>query len=97
MNEAINMTLACLAGLLLGTFFYGGLWWTIRKGLASPRPALWFSGSLIVRMFVTLAGFYFVSGGQGMRLLACFVGFMIGRLAITWFTRDRGKEAGHAH
>lgn len=97
MNDTLTMMLACLAGLLLGVFFFGGLWWTIRKGLSSPRPALWFSGSLIVRMAVTVAGFYYISGGQAMRLLACLAGFLIGRLAVTWFTRKRGKEADHAH
>ena len=97
MNDTLTMIVACLAGLILGVFFFGGLWWTIRRGLSSPHPALWFSGSLIVRMTITLAGFHLVSGGHGMRLLACFVGFMIGRLAVTWFTRGRGKEADHAH
>jgi F1F0 ATPase subunit 2 len=97
MNDTFTMTLACLAGLMLGCFFFGGLWWTIRRGLSSPHPALWFSGSLVVRMAVTLAGFFFVSGGSGMRLLACLAGFMAGRLGVTWFTRERGKEADHAH
>ena len=97
MNETLTMILACLAGLLLGIFFFGGLWWTIRKGLSSPRPALWFSGSFIVRVTVTAAGFFYVFGGQGTRLLACLVGFMLGRLTVTWFTRKRGKEADHAH
>jgi len=97
MNDTLNMILVCLAGMLLGGFFFGGLWWTVRKGLSSPRPALWFGASLLVRMAVTLAGFYYVSGGQGARLLACLFGFMAGRLAVTWFTRERGKEASHAH
>ena len=37
------------AGALLGVFFFGGLWWTVQKGVASERPAFWFLGSLLVR------------------------------------------------
>jgi F1F0 ATPase subunit 2 len=25
--------------VLLGVIFFGGLWWTVRKGLSSKRPA----------------------------------------------------------
>jgi heme A synthase len=34
---------------LLGVIFFGGLWWTVRKGLSSKRPALCFFGSLLLR------------------------------------------------
>jgi F1F0 ATPase subunit 2 len=46
MSEALMLGLAGVAGLLLGAIFFGGLWWTVRKGVASSRPALWFLGSL---------------------------------------------------
>ena len=39
MNEPLALGLAVVAGLLLGAIFFGGLWWTLRKGLQSPRPA----------------------------------------------------------
>ena len=31
------------------------------QGVSSQRPALWFLGSLLLRMSIALAGFYFVS------------------------------------
>ena len=40
---------AIIPGLVLGGVFFGGLWWTVQKGFASPRPALWFLGSLLLR------------------------------------------------
>ena len=46
---------------LLGAIFFGGLWWTVRKGVASRRPALWFLGSLLLRTSIALAGFYVVA------------------------------------
>ena len=94
MNDTWALILACVAGLGLGTMFFGGLWWTLRKGLSSQRPALWFVGSLLLRTGLTLAGFYFVSGGQWQRLLFCFLGFFTARLIVTWLTRRSGKRPG---
>ena len=103
MNETLTLALAWLAGGLLGAIFFGGLWWTVRKGVSSPQPALWFFGSLLLRMSIVLAGFYFVSGGQWKRLVACLVGFIIARVVVTWLMRPSGKtpnrlsqEASHA-
>jgi F1F0 ATPase subunit 2 len=103
MIETLTLTLAGLAGGLLGAIFFGGLWWTVRKGVLSSRPALWFLGSGLLRMSIVLAGFYFVSGGQWKRLVACLVGFIIARVVVTWLMRPSGEpptlpsqEARHA-
>lgn len=103
MNEPAIVLLAGGAGVLLGVIFFGGLWWTVRKGVSSQRPALWFFGSLLLRTSIVLAGFYVVSGGHWERLLACLVGFVIARLVVTRLTRPSGdhhdseaKEDGHA-
>jgi hypothetical protein len=45
MNETVILVLAGSAGVLLGVFFFGGLWWTVRRGLSSKRPALCFSAA----------------------------------------------------
>ena len=70
MNEFLSLALALAAGLLLGAIFFGGLWWTVRKGVSSQQPALWFFGSLLLRMSVALAGFYFVGREDWQRLAA---------------------------
>jgi F1F0 ATPase subunit 2 len=88
-TPAMTWALAAMAGVLLGAMFYGGLWYTVRKGLSSPRPAAWFLGSLLLRTGITLAGFYGVSGGQGDRLLACLLGFVLARFLVTRLTRGR--------
>ena len=97
MNEILTLMPAWLAGLLLGGIFFGGLWWTVVKGLASPHPARWFLGSLLLRTAVVLAGFYHLSEGGWERLLSALLGFICARLAVTWLTRHHGKEAGDAH
>ena len=87
MNEPLILMLAWLAGAGLGAIFFGGLWWTVRKGASSPNPALWFLGSMLLRMGIVVAGFYYVSGGQWKRLAACLLGFIIARFGVMWLTR----------
>ena len=102
MNDTVTLVLAWAAGVLLGAIFFGGLWWTVRKGVSSKQPALWFLGSLLLRTSIALAGFYFVAGGHWERLLLCLLGFVMARLIVTWLTRAAKKptylaqEASHA-
>ena len=91
MNETLNLVLALLTGVLLGAMFFGGLWWTVRKGTASRRVGLWFFGSLLLRTSIALAGFHFVAGGHWERLLACLVGFVLARLIVMRLTRAAEK------
>lgn len=92
MNETLNLLPALVAGFLLGVFFFGGLWWTIRKGLSSRSPALWFLGSLLLRLSTVIAGFYFVSGNHWERLLICLPGFFIARRVVMRLTRQPEEE-----
>ncbi len=87
MSETVALILALLAGGLLGTIFFGGLWWTIRQGMASKQPAALFFASLLLRTGIALAGFYLVARGDWRRVLACLVGFFLARILITWLTR----------
>ena len=103
MNETLTLLLAWTAGGVLGTIFFGGLWWTVRNGVSSKKPALWFLGSLLLRMSIALAGFYFVSGGHWERLLVCLLGFVLARLILTRLAgppvehhNSPAKETGHA-
>jgi F1F0 ATPase subunit 2 len=91
MHETLTLVLAWLAGSALGAMFFGGLWWTVQKGVSSTQPALWFLGSLLLRMSVALAGLYRVAVGHWDRMLPCLLGFVMARLAVTWVT-----EASHA-
>ena len=87
MNEIVYMILAFIGGLLLGTLFFGGLWFTVRKLVISKIPALWFLGSFILRVSITLIGFYYISTGSWQRLLICVAGFIIARFAVIHFTK----------
>ena len=103
MNETLTLLLAGVAGLLLGAFFFGGLWWTVRKGASSQRSALWFFGSFVLRTSLVLAGFYLVGRAHWQPLLACLLGFVMARPLVTWLTGPsehrpirRATETRHA-
>ncbi len=103
MNEWVTLALALGAGLVLGAVFFGGLWWTVRRGVSSKRPALLFLGSLLLRTVVVVSGFYIVSDGHWQSLLACLLGFTIARFIVTRIAGpplehydSPAKESGHA-
>ncbi len=83
------LALAALGGAALGIVFYGGLYYTIRFGIESKTPAVWFSGSMLLRSTLVLVGFYEISGGNGYRLIACLPGFLLARVVVT---RERSAQ-----
>ena len=92
----IELLLAGTAGGLLGLLFFGGLWWTVRRAFASPRPALWVGGSLLLRMGCVVAGFVLVSGGDWRRLLSCLLGFWAARWLVLRFTPHTAAQHSNA-
>ena len=60
-SAILILGIAAVVGVVLGLIFYGGLYWTVSRGLVSKRPALWFLFSLLARVSIVIAGFYFVS------------------------------------
>ena len=102
MNETLSLVLALVTGVLLGGVFFGGLWWTVRRVVSSKQPAPWLLGSVLLRMSIALAGFYFVAHGHWERLLVCLLGFVMARLIVTRLTRATerstfwAQEANHA-
>jgi F1F0 ATPase subunit 2 len=89
MNEFAIYARSLAVGLGLGTIFFAGLWWTIRKGTLVRQPAFLFLVSLLLRMALVVGGGVFVARGGWQCILLYFVGLMWGRLNITWLTRVR--------
>ena len=83
MSETIYMALAFTTGLALGTLFFGGLWITIKKAVTAKIPAIWFFVSFVLRVSITVAGFYYIAAGSLQRLLVALCGFIIARFVIT--------------
>ena len=76
-----------LAGGALGTIFFVGLWWTVRRAADSPTPARWVIVSLIGRTAIVLAGFYAVGADQPLQLGLCLLGFVMARVLVLRITR----------
>jgi F1F0 ATPase subunit 2 len=94
MNDALGLASAVAAGGLLGAFFYGGLWWTVRQGVSSGWVALWFAGSMLLRTVIVVLGFYFILGDSWLKLLTGLIGFVIARFVVTRLTHET-RQSSH--
>ena len=68
-----------LGGAILGLVFYGGLWLTLCHLPDSRSPGIMSLLSLLIRLGITLAGFYGLTGGYWPSLLAGLSGFVLTR------------------
>ena len=85
-----NLMIPLVCGFFLGVFFFGGLAWTIAKGLQARRPALIFALSYLLRLCVVVGGFMLISSGQAERVLAAVVGCIGARLIVTRLVQKGG-------
>ena len=74
---------AFVAGLTLGAFYFIALWQTVKRLPATVSPVRLMLGSLVLRMAVLTAGFYFIMGGHWERLAIALVGFVVMRKILT--------------
>ncbi len=93
MNELLANFFSAIAGVLFGLLFFGGLWWTLRRALTSPRPALWFGASALLRFAIVTAGFVVISAGHWQRLLMCLIGFWAARWLVQRLTAETAGPA----
>ena len=82
MSDAPMAILSIVVGMVLGTVYFGGLWWTVRRVIASSHPGLLMLVSMLGRTALVVAGFYAVSGGEWRGLLFCLAGFVVARFAV---------------
>lgn len=95
MNNVLVLCFSMIAGGLSGVFFFGGLWWTIKKMPQVKTPALLFLVSFIVRMFVVLAVFYYTAGGDWQKLLCMLAGLILARILVIRLTRNHAMSSSN--
>ncbi|MGV8830772.1 MAG: ATP synthase subunit I [Devosia sp.] len=83
LNDALLALLSVMAGAVLGTVFFVGLWWTVKRTLTVSQPGLLVLASMLGRTGLVVGGFYLVSDGSWQRVLFCLVGFLVARLVVT--------------
>lgn len=107
MTDFLSVIVVLIIGFMLGCFFFGGLWWTLKKGLISSRPALYFLTSFLLRMGISVLGFYFTLSlnllySAWLSLLLCLLGFMsakffVSKLVSKWTPVDALKTEAQKH
>lgn len=98
MIDLLRLLFSVIAGMMLGAIFFGGLLWTVQKGILAKHPAFWFFGSMLLRTGIVLVGFYYILGDNWLKLLAGLSGFLVARSLVILLTRDaqQQKEASYA-
>ncbi len=87
------MAIALVSGLILGVFFFGGLWLTIKMLIGTPYAGLWFLASSLFRTAIVLTGFYFMVRGSLIELLISVAGFVAARFLVLRITKSFEQPA----
>lgn len=97
-SEGVAMLVAsALAGVLLGTMYFGGLWLTVQRIERANHPVAILATSFIVRLGLVLVGFYLISDGRIERLVACLVAFFLTRLFFVKRIQPATERSAKAH
>lgn len=81
--ETMTLVTAALAGALLGAFYFGGLWWTVRRMPRVRHPLTLYFGSLAGRLAVVVVALYGVlTLYDWPQLVTSLVGFIAMRTAL---------------
>jgi len=92
-SEMAAVVGSLVAGAALGLFFYGALWFTVRRLVTTGHPVLLTLGSFWLRLLVVLAVFLFLTK-QGLEyVLIAMASFILGRLAISRLLPEGGPSA----
>lgn len=79
---SIELGFTFAAGALMGTFYFGGLWLTVRLIRNFPNKAAIAFASFIVRLMVVFVALYVITAGRWERLLVALFGFYVVRTCL---------------
>ena len=76
MNSELSLLLfAFFGGLLSGAFFFGGLWWSVKRALTAKHPGKLLFKSFLLRCTVFLICLALITDLTLERILAYLAGF----------------------
>lgn len=76
----LQLALSFVSGMALAALHLGGLWWSTRQLATAARPAAMLAISSVIRLGITLAGFFAIAGFGAAAVTAGLAGFVLVRL-----------------
>lgn len=93
MSEPAQLAMGFLSGLLMGLFFFGGLWLSVRRLPDSPNPLLVVFVSFLLRLAVLVLCFYALARSGGwIAVLGAVPGLLLMRMTLVWRFGHKGVE-----
>ncbi len=77
-----QLVLSLVGGVVVATFYFGGLWVTVRRVPTSRRPVLLTFGSFALRGAVTVATMVWIARMHWQWLLAAMASFVLVRVIL---------------
>lgn len=82
MTEAFMLIAGFFLGALLGAFYFGGLWLTLKRLHQCRQPTLLSLGSFAARIMVCAMGFYLIIGKGIEMLFFALAGFILTKIIL---------------
>ncbi len=83
MNDLLGrLIVPFFAGACIGLFFFGGLWWTVRRIAKAGRPSYLIVVSFALRAGLALFAIYLITGGQWEKILSALSGIIAARILM---------------
>lgn len=81
MSDYQRLIAAAVVGLAAGFVYFGGLWYTVRRVVATQSAWLLLA-SWVVRTLVLLVGVWLATSGQWQRVVVCLAGVLVARSVV---------------
>lgn len=94
MSEPAQVAMGFVGGLLMGLFFFGGLWLSVKRLPDSRHPMLLILGSFLVRLVVLVVCFWALARyGGWLAVVSALPGLLFMRVLLIWAfgRRDAGR------
>ena len=86
-SNPFELSVVFLTGAVLGLFYFGGLWLTVRRIHNAAHPGLWMTASFAGRLAVLLMAFYLLMAGGWERVVVSLAGFLVSRFMMVRLIR----------
>lgn len=87
------MLISFLIGLLLGSIYFGGLYYSTQKFNNAKNPALFMILSFILRMGFLIAGFYYLSKSGYKNILIGLLAVMLVRFFMLFSIKNHPSKS----